>query len=268
MNHDVSHLPGSRDTSDFFADTSYPAYPAYTASYPDQSTEMILFECSLLDHGFIRCLDQFGDELTIVNAARISFNTKKTQLDESDIKLIQYLVKNKHYSPFRHLMFRFHIKAPECVMRQWFKHVVGCEWSTASQLHGWNEMSGRYVSRHEYYIPKTWRKQSKNNKQASDGVFSNPEECQAIQDLYTDVTRMCDSVFNNLVSMGVAKEQARLVLPLSQYTEVIWTCSFQALMNFIQLRDEPTAQYEIRVYANVLRDFVKARCPNVTENWI
>ena len=117
----------------------------------------------VLDKGFIEVIDHLGNDLTVSNSARVSFGKRKVKYDKSDERLVRYLAKNKHYSPFRHLMVQFHIKAPEFVMRQWYKHVVGAE-TTSSSLtkdHAWNEISGRYVPVEEYYIPKNWRQQWK-----------------------------------------------------------------------------------------------------------
>ena len=129
-------------------------------------------EQKVLDAGFVKLIDTFGDELTIVNAARVSFGVQKTELSKSDIGLIRYLYRHKHYSPFRHLMFRFHIKAPEVVMRQLYKHVVGIEATSDSAVkdHAWNEISGRYKPVVDYYYPTVWRKQSSDSKQASMGL--------------------------------------------------------------------------------------------------
>lgn len=217
---------------------------------------------NVLDHGFVDCQDIFGDEIVIVNAARVSFGKRKNKLDSTDDRLIGYLLKNHHYSPFRHVMFRFHIKAPEFVMRQWYKHVVGCEWtSTApSQLHGWNEISGRYIEALEYYSPNEWRRQSENSKQGSDGIVEHQEMCQKRFEKSMEVSF---HVYHNLLDQGVAKEQARIVLPLNVYTEVIWTPSLQALFHFVKLRDENHAQYEIREYAKVFASLLSNKFPLV-----
>jgi len=225
-------------------------------------------EFQVLDRGFLKLLDTFGDELTIVNAARVSFGVVKEELDQKDIKLIKYLYKHKHFSPFRHLMFRFHIKAPEFVMRQWYKHVVGAETTSSytTKDHAWNEISGRYKPVDDFYMPKIWRKQSASSKQASDGIFDD-ENNDEINDLFMNYMAASVHVYEEMIKKGVAKEQARVVLPLNQYTEVIWTCSAQALLNFIELRDEPTAQVEIRDYAVKMREIVKEKFPVLYDVW-
>jgi thymidylate synthase (FAD) len=217
-------------------------------------------EYKVLDKGFIRYLEKFGDELTIVNSARVSFGKQKTVMEPSDGKLIHYLLKHHHTSPFRHVFFRFHIKAPEFVMRQWFKHVVGAEWTSSSshQLHGWNEISGRYIVMNEFYEPTEWRKQSQDKKQGSDGLMEN-------QTIYTEQYKSAleniQDVYHKMIEDGVAKEQARIILPLSLYTECIWTVSLQALLNFISLRKDSHAQSEIRDYANILDEIISQEFP-------
>lgn len=223
---------------------------------------------SVLDKGYVKLIDTFGDELTIVNAARVSFGVQKTELSKGDIGLIRYLYRHKHYSPFRHLMFRFHIKAPEVVMRQLYKHVVGIEATSDSSVkdHAWNEISGRYKPVVDYYYPDTWRKQSADSKQASDGVVST-ETNNEIKKLFEHHMNNTILLYEDLLDRGVAREQARLVLPMNQYTEVIWTCSAQALLNFIWLRDEGTAQVEIQEYAQAMREMVRERFPTLHDIW-
>lgn len=214
-------------------------------------------EWKVLDQGFIKYLEKFGNELTIVNAARVSFGKQKTEFDDKDKNLLKYLLKHGHTSPFRHVFFRFHIRAPEFVLRQWFKHVVGCEWSY--QLHGWNEISGRYIEMHDFYIPNEWRKQSSDKKQGSDGLITTDHDFHM---KYTKYLRDTENLYQEMIEAGVAKEQARIILPLSHYTECIWTVSLQALVHFVNLRDDDHAQYEIREYAKILKDILSQELPN------
>ena len=223
----------------------------------------------VLDKGFIEVVDSLGNDLTVVNSARVSFGKRKTVWSASDRRLCKYLAKHKHYSPFRHLQVQFHIKAPEFVMRQWYKHVVGIETTSNSSTkdHAWNEISGRYVEVEDYYIPNVWRKQSDDNKQASEGELVEVQNKRAIHSYNTALTttmNMNDRLVNDY---GVAKEQARVILPLSQYTEVYWTASFQAIMNFIELRNEKTSQWEIQQYAKVMLELMKETFPKITEIW-
>ena len=225
-------------------------------------------ELKVLDCGFVKLLETFGDELTIVNAARVSFGVQKTELSVGDTRLIKYLYKHKHYSPFRHLLFRFHIKAPEVVMRQLYKHVVGIDATSSDAVkdHAWNEISGRYKPVQDYYYPDVWRKQSEDSKQASDGVVST-EMNELIKEKFKQHMQQTITLYEELLDQGVAREQARLVLPMNQYTEVIWTCSAQALLNFIWLRDEGTAQVEIQEYAKAMRLMVREKFPTLHAIW-
>lgn len=222
----------------------------------------------VLDKGFVEVIDSLGTDLTVANAARVSFGKRKTTWDKTDARLVRYLAKHKHFSPFRHLQVQFHVKAPEFVMRQWYKHVVGIETtsSSATKDHAWNEISGRYVPVEDFYIPDVWRKQSDDNKQASAGVLDDLQQ-KRMDDTYNQYMRQVNMAYHRMIEAGMAKEQARIVLPLSQYTEVYWTASFQAIMNFIELRDESTAQWEIQQYAIAIKDLMLEIYPETTKIW-
>ena len=222
----------------------------------------------VLDKGFVEVVDSLGNDLTVVNSARVSFGKRKTKFDKSDARLVRYLAKYKHYSPFRHLQVQFHIKAPEFVMRQWYKHVVGIETtsSSATKDHAWNEISGRYVPVEEYYYPEVWRKQSEDNKQASEGELDDLQQ-KRMNMTYGVFMNQVEMAYDRMIEAGVAKEQARIMLPLSQYTEVYWTASFQAIMNFIELRNEKTSQWEIQEYAKALQSLMVEVYPETTKIW-
>ena len=220
----------------------------------------------VLDKGYIEVVDSLGDDLTPVNAARVSFGGRSDEFTEKDRKLSKFLIKHKHFSPFRHQHVMMIIKAPEFVMRQWYKHVVGIETTSShpTKDHAWNEISGRYVEVEEYYIPKVFRAQSDDNKQASEGEVELQEECLRT---WNDSIEHAKIFYDGLLRRGVAKEQARIILPLSQYTKVWWTASFQSIMNFIELRDEPTAQVEIQEYARALKKIMLEVFPETTKLW-
>ncbi len=222
----------------------------------------------VLDKGFVEVVDSLGNDLTVVNSARVSFGKRKTKFDKSDERLVSYLAKHKHYSPFRHLQVQFHIKAPEFVMRQWYKHVVGIETTSNSSAkdHAWNEISGRYVPVEDFYYPSVWRKQSEDNKQASEGVLDDLQQ-KRMSSVYNEYMRQVEMAYDRMIDAGMAKEQARIILPLSQYTEVYWTASFQAVMNFIELRNEKTSQIEIQDYARVLLEHMNEVFPMTTKLW-
>ena len=222
----------------------------------------------VLDKGYIEVVDTLGDDLTPVNAARVSFGGRSKEFTDKDRRLSKFLIKHKHFSPFRHQHIMVIIKAPEFVLRQWYKHVVGIETTSThvTKDHAWNEISGRYVEVEEFYFPDVWRKQSEDNKQASEGELDELQQ-KRMELAYRTYMNQVGMVYGNMISSGVAKEQARIVLPLSQYTQVWWTASFQSVMNFIELRDEPTAQWEIQQYAKVLKQVMLDIFPETTKLW-
>ena len=222
----------------------------------------------VLDSGYVEVVDTLGDDLTPVNAARVSFGGRSKKFEEKDRRLSKFLIKHKHFSPFRHQHAMMIIKAPEFVMRQWYKHVVGIETTSThpTKDHAWNEISGRYIPVKEYYIPEVWRKQSEDNKQASEGELSSLDQ-KRMKHLYDRYLKDVERVYDTMVNSGMAKEQARIVLPLSQYTLVWWTASFQSIMNFIELRDEKTAQWEIQQYAKCLKEMMYDIYPETVKIW-
>ena len=222
----------------------------------------------VLDKGYIEVVDSLGDDLTPVNAARVSFGSKSETFEEKDRRLSKFLIKHKHFSPFRHQHVMMILKAPEFVMRQWYKHVVGIETTSSSVTkdHAWNEISGRYIPVQEYYYPEVWRKQSDDNKQASEGELDDLQQ-KRMSLVYNTFMNQVEMSYETMVNAGMAKEQARIVLPLSQYTLVYWTASFQSIMNFIELRDEPTAQWEIQQYAKALKKIMLDIFPETTKLW-
>jgi thymidylate synthase (FAD) len=217
----------------------------------------------VLDHGFVELIDAMGSDLTVVNSARVSFGKRKEELSDADKKLIKYLAEHKHWSPFRHVQLQFHCKVPEFVARQWYKHVVGISYSEAPTVdHAWNEISLRYVNAGEFdfYTPRGFRMQSTDNKQASTDLLVNDPDLK-LEEGYRSHCQQSLKLYQELVEAGVAKEQARGVLPLSIYTEFYWTASLQAVVNFITLRRHAGAQYEIREYANAIETFTKLVVP-------
>jgi thymidylate synthase (FAD) len=236
--------------------------------------------CLFGDQGFIARLDDncAGDDLTIVNAARVSFGKRSTEMTEGNEKLLAYLAKNKHMSPFRHPQISFHLKAPEMMMRQAYKHVVGIDWTSSApptKDHAWNEISGRYVMYDDVYEPTEFRPQSESNKQGSeDGDLSNQRASdfarvkdfyddpqQTVRDVYQRAIEYAKTAYHILVENGVAKEQARLVMPFATFTEVIWTCSLEAVVHFCKLRTHSHAQWEIREFADAVCKLTSERFP-------
>ncbi|MCF7975564.1 MAG: FAD-dependent thymidylate synthase [Phycisphaerae bacterium] len=216
----------------------------------------------LLDHGFVELIDALGSDLTVVNSARVSFGKRKQELDQGDERLIQYLVQHQHWSPFRHVQLQFHCKVPEFVARQWYKHVVGIVYSEAPTVdHAWNEVSLRYTdaSDMDVYVPDGFRQQSQDNRQAS--MDQQVADSAGLQNEYKKHCEKALALYRRLIDQGVAREQARGVLPLALYTEFYWTASLQAVVNFIKLRKHETAQFEIREYANALESLTQLVVP-------
>jgi thymidylate synthase (FAD) len=183
-------------------------------------------------------IDSMGTDLTVVNAARVSFDKTSSTLDNKDIKLIKYLAKHNHWSPFSHCFLQFRVKAPIFIARQLAKHQVGLSW---------NEVSRRYVdSPPEFYEPETWRGKPENVKQGSDGEAKS----QYFPNLYLgDVTELALNNYDKMIVQGVAPEMARMVLPQNMYTEWYWSGSLYAFSRVCQLRLDKTSQAEVQQVA-------------------
>lgn len=202
----------------------------------------------VLDRGFVKLMDHMGSDLSIVNAARVSFGKRKEVFDERDAGLVDYLAAHEHTSPFRHTALTFHVKAPIFVFRQWMKHKVASEF---------NELSGRYVEfpEDEFYVPESFRLQAKVNKQGSEGEIA-PEVREEAREAFLGACRQAVAQYKHLISLGVCREQARCVLPMGLYSEVYWTASLQAAAHFIRLRTDAHAQWEIQQYAHAVKALV------------
>jgi len=199
----------------------------------------------------VALIDSMGNSLSIVNDARQSFSARSEQWSDRDAKLLSYLVKNRHTSPFRGVIFKWQVKAPLFIARQWYKHTIASTY-VDDQL-GWNEKSFRYCSagQSEFYIPREFAKQSESNRQASDGALAASDQLLALGQ-YVRALEACRQAYEGLLLTGVSKEQARAILPAALYTSFVWTCSLQALFHFISLRVGHGAQSEITAYANAL----------------
>ena len=205
----------------------------------------------ILDKGFIELLDVFGNDLTIVNAARVSFNKESTELNSKDEKLIQYLAKHNHITPFFHPQLRFRIKMPIYVAREWYRHTIGF---------ARNEVSRRYVDTPpECYNPQDIRARDTNLKQGSKltNVENNIDIALKIKDIQDKVL----TTYEELLSLNVAPEVARGILPQSMYTEFIETASLAAYARLCKLRLDPHSQKEIQEYAKVLSELIEEKFP-------
>ena len=190
-------------------------------------------------------LNYFGDDLMVVNAARVSYGKSKNSVDEKDEKLINFLVEHKHVAPFRHAQLQFRVECPIFVERQLFKHQVGMSA---------NSISGRYVDFSDnYFVIEKLRKQSKSSKQGSEGEIDSPELLEKI----SNFVRQSSSLYKELCDAGVAKEQARAILPLCLETQFIWTGSLLSFIHFWSLRLKPDTQEETRIIALEMLNLVK-----------
>ncbi len=219
----------------------------------------------VLDKGFVALLDHMGDDTTIVNAARVSFGKRVDKMSEKDEKLIRYLLKNRHTSPFEHVQFQFHIKCPLFVRSQWHRHRT---WS-------YNEISSRYTEvKEEFYVPSMLRRQSPSNKQASIEVPAD-ETCYNVyeqkqtptEEAYIQSCKLAVEQYKELLKAGVARELARAVLPQAMYTQFYGTVDLHNLLHFIELRIHPHAQWEIQQYARALLELITPIVPVTIKIW-
>jgi thymidylate synthase (FAD) len=207
----------------------------------------------VLDHGFVRLDDAMAGDLSVVNGARVSFARHKAEMDESDEGLIRFLMRDRHGSPFEHNAFRFHVRAPLFVAREWFRHRVG----------SFNEFSMRYAkASDEFYVPEPEDVRSQVGKP---GAYSfetvDPELAEQTREELRAIYAAAFSTYNDLVERGVARELARLVMPMGAYTEFYWTVNARSLMNFVSLRAAESAQREIRHYAEAVERFFAEKMP-------
>jgi thymidylate synthase (FAD) len=216
-------------------------------------------EIKVLDKGFIRLVDYYGSDSRIVQSARVSYGAG-TKTVREDKMLIDYLWMNEHTSPFEQVVFTFHCKLPIFVARQWIRH------RTARV----NEISGRYsIMKDEFYVPEKdmISFQSKDNKQgrSKDDV---PAELRAkVLDLINANNQSSYEHYEAMIEAGIAKELARVSLPLNMFTEWYWQIDLKNLLHFLKLRMDEHAQYEIREYANAMAGIVKVVCPYVWESF-
>jgi thymidylate synthase (FAD) len=210
----------------------------------------------VLDRGELALDSCLADDLSVANAARVSFNKQNEIPTVADEGLINFLMKNRHGTPFEHGVFRFIVKCPLFVAREWHRHRIG---------HSYNEVSGRYSEiEPEFYIPAKIRTQV-----GKPGAYTfEPADEHVTVEAQTEIEvtgRSSFQRYQKLLKLGVAKEQARLVLPVSTYTKFYWTCNPRSLMHFLSLRNSEYAQWEIRQYAEVAELFFRKQMP-ITAN--
>ena len=213
-------------------------------------------ETRVLDYGVVRLQDHMGGDKDIVDAARVSYDPHSTDHTRSDEGLIRYLYRHKHTTPFEMCELKFYLKMPIFVARQWIRH------RTANI----NEYSGRYsVMKNEFHVPKVVRQQSLANKQGSEGQATISD--LLVEDWHIRTGKQFH-VYEDLIQNNVAREQARIHLPLSTYTELYWKIDLHNLFHFLKLRTDPHAQEEIRVYADAIEEMVSHLYPLAHKAWV
>jgi thymidylate synthase (FAD) len=214
----------------------------------------------VLDHGFVRLDAHMADDLSVVNAARVSLHNRHEVMEEGDDKLINALMRNHHGTPFEHNSFRFHVKAPIFVFREWHRHRIASI----------NEWSARYSKLEPcFYIPKGENVRSQVGKAMS--YEFEPVDSHVSGTFSADLLIHCNKSFGlyeKMMDRGVAKEQARLFLPVNIYSEMYWTVNARSLMNFLNLRNAPSAMFEIREYARVLEDIFSILMPDTWKAFV
>ena len=214
----------------------------------DKPNELVLFE-----HGFVRLDAAMADDLSVINSARVSFAVRKEEMDDRDKGLIRFLMRDRHGTPFEHNSFRFHIRAPIFVAREWFRHRIG----------SFNEESARYHKlTDDFYLPDVEAVRSQVGKPGSYS-FEPVDEALAIEtrNALEKTYKEVYATYQELIEKGVAKEVARAVLPVGIFTQFYWTINARALMNFLSLRNAQTAQYEIRAYADAVERLFAQQMP-------
>ncbi len=208
--------------------------------------------------GSVGLVDFMGSDKSIVNAARVSFGgDNAAPLDARDEKLIAYLLREKHGSPFEHNSLTFKVVAPIFVVRQWMRHRIA----------SYNEISGRYVEvKEQVYTPLSFRQQAKSNRQASVEATDALDQARA-HEVWAAAWASAYAAYQELLSLGVTREQARGVLPLALYTEFYFTCNVRALLHFLELRDHKGAQFETQLYARALAALSEPLFPATFRAW-
>ena len=214
--------------------------------------EILDKEFQVLDKGFVRLVDYYGSDSRIVQSARVSYG-EGTKTISQDGALIDYLLRHQHTSPFEQVVFTFHLKMPIFVARQWVRH----------RMARMNEVSGRYsIMKDEFYVPENSciSKQSTNNKQGRGEVFEE-KQAKEFQAEFIEGQQKAYELYKDMVEKGIAREIARINLPLALYTEFYWQMDLHNLFHFLKLRLDSHAQYEIRLYAEEILEIIKTVCP-------
>lgn len=221
----------------------------------------------VLDKGYVRLVDVMGSDLTVANAARVSYAKESAELSGRDIRLIKFLAREGHTSPFRHAIAQFEIYAPLMVARQWWKYVIGSSHAEGSgdSLDAWNESSRRYITEEPaFYVPREdcWRSAPENSKQGSGEILDPMTIGGESTYVLTKHIEASVQLYEEALSGGMCAEQARLFLPAyGMYVRWYWTASLQSVCHFLAQRLEHDAQKEIQDYAKAILTLIEPRFP-------
>lgn len=217
-------------------------------------------EIPLFEHGFVRLDDAMASDLSVVNSARVSFAKRREGMDDADAGLVRFLLRERHGTPFEHNSFRFHVRCPIFVAREWFRHRIG----------SFNEESARYHQLEaDFYVPAPGDVRSQVGKPGA-YTFEPVEaaEAERVRSVLEQHYREAYARYEALLADGIAKELARCVLPMGIFTQFYWTLNARSLMNFLSLRSAPTAQLEIRRYAEAIETLFAEAMPVTYAAWV
>ena len=226
----------------------------------DNDTDGTPDQLTVLGDGFVRLDGAMADDLSVVNAARVSFGVRHTAMEDADRGLIRFLMRERHGSPFEHNSFRFHIRCPIFVVREWMRHRVS----------SFNELSGRYTELPDsFYVPAAEDVRTQIGKPGS--YQFGPVEAERAERTRVTIEstyRASYAAYRTMIDDGIAKEVARLVLPVGLMTEFYWTVNARSLMNFLSLRNAETAQYEIKQYAAAVEELFAREMPETAKAFL
>lgn len=246
---------------------SYEYHKVFSEGYPDKDDVLGAVypgaeepedpnKIDVLDKGYVRLADVMGSDLSVSNAARVSYDKETDELTDGDIRLIKFLAREGHTSPFRHAFATFEVYAPLMVARQWWKYVVGSDHAMDS----WNESSRRYITENtEFHVPQSdeWRSKPENSKQGS-GAFVDVDLGEEMSEKLMQLYDIGETMYEDALDKGIAPEQARLFLPANgMYVRWRWSSSLQSIAHFLNQRLASDSQYEIQQYAKAVLELIK-----------
>lgn len=216
--------------------------------------------------GYVRLVDTLGSDLSVVNAARVSYDKESEDFSAGDKRLLDFLMREGHTSPFRHTALTFEVYAPLFVARQWWKHAVAS--THIDDQNGWNESSRRYITEEEkFYIPTVWRSKPENSKQGS-GAPVDVDVAMEYTLALINIVAQGENWYQTAIDEGIAPEQARLFLPAyGMYVRWRWTASLQSVFTFLEQRLEHDAQWEIQQYAEEVSKLTEEAFPESYSAW-